>query len=119
MNNKLNELMAEKAMEWGEDNGLYVLLKPLSKMGESVMPVKDWNPTDNIAQAMRCAAKYCEDNDMTCNTNYMAGNDHSCQIYTEPVAGNDCVHEKYFEGYGVSAEQAICECIAVAVGGEG
>ena len=58
--NKLNELMAERVMGWGEgfivdeDDKLWAAWKD----GDTfVMLQQDWNPTHDPAQAMMCAEK--------------------------------------------------------------
>ena len=63
MNAELDKFMAEKVMEWhidGEENGRlgesYYIKLDIDKV-IYIMPVKDWHPTEDPGQALRCADK--------------------------------------------------------------
>jgi len=111
--NKLNELMAEKVMGWYliEIDGIFYWEE------EDIRPKKiccsDWNPTEDIAQALMCVKRYVEYANMRFEMDILP---HGYSISLKQM--DDKMISGSFVGKNDSLTKAICECIAEAIGDE-
>lgn len=109
MNNKLNELMAE-VMEWRIQRTDFDLATVWIDQDEKyIMDYADWNPTEDIAQAMMCAKQ------SGLELHIRIGDYYGIPFVVEEFS------KEFDRGCQTIRETslAICECIAEAIGGEG
>jgi len=108
--NDINERMA-KVMGWSNDNGLYIVVEPMSRFGEAVMPVKDWHPDTSIEQVMMCAEKLKPDTiDISCPTTEIGNGSYVVRMFFW--------REAMYEGKAETVELAICNAILEAMDGD-
>lgn len=117
MNNKLNELMAEKVMGWKLDKGGGVMW--CNKYMKVMCPKIEWNPTEDIAQAMMCLDKWMIDTNGGFEMTSSAKNGN--QIILQSKDSSDLSSRGYdilVSGGNSTLPKAICEAISEAIGGE-
>ena len=106
----VNRILAEKVMGWHKGqirNHPSNLWWWMNDKEQTEIPVINWQPDQNIEQALMCAEKWCEDNENDMRIHY----DTKMKYWWVSVAKSIAFTNKVLE-------QAICSALLEAVKGE-